>query len=61
MWLEITTLLIPGVNDDETQLKGLVELTRKSLGWRRRGTSVATFRITIQRANHTVSEHRESD
>ena len=31
VWLEVTTLLIPGVNDDETQLKGLAEFIATKL------------------------------
>jgi pyruvate formate lyase activating enzyme len=32
VWLEITTLLIPGVNDDELQLKNLVQFIVENLG-----------------------------
>jgi len=32
VWLEITTLLIPGVNDDEVQLKELVQFIVEKLG-----------------------------
>ncbi len=32
VWLEITTLLVPGINDDEKQLKGLAEFIAQSLG-----------------------------
>lgn len=32
VWLEITTLLVPGVNDDEQQLKGLAEFIVNDLG-----------------------------
>jgi pyruvate formate lyase activating enzyme len=31
VWLEVTTLLIPGINDDETQLKGLAEFISTKL------------------------------
>ncbi len=31
IWLEVTTLLVPGVNDDETQLQGLAEFIAKKL------------------------------
>lgn len=32
VWLEITTLLVPGVNDDETQVRGLAEFIARELG-----------------------------
>lgn len=32
VWLEITTLLVPGVNDDEVQLRGLAEFIAGELG-----------------------------
>jgi len=32
VWLEVTTLLIPGINDDETQLRGLTEFIAAELG-----------------------------
>ena len=32
VWLEITTLLIPGLNDDEDQLRGLTQFIVKELG-----------------------------
>ena len=32
VWLEVTTLLVPGVNDDETQLKGLAAFIAEQLG-----------------------------
>jgi pyruvate formate lyase activating enzyme len=31
VWLEVTTLLVPGINDDETQLQGLVEFIATKL------------------------------
>ena len=31
VWLEVTTLLIPGINDDETQLQGLAEFISTKL------------------------------
>jgi pyruvate formate lyase activating enzyme len=31
IWLEVTTLLIPGINDDETQLQGLAEFISTKL------------------------------
>ncbi len=32
VWLEVTTLLVPGVNDDEAQIKGLAGFIAESLG-----------------------------
>ncbi|HPS31932.1 MAG TPA: AmmeMemoRadiSam system radical SAM enzyme [Anaerolineaceae bacterium] len=32
VWLEITTLLIPGLNDDEAQLRGLTRFIARELG-----------------------------
>lgn len=32
IWLEITTLLVPGVNDDEVQLRGLAKFIADELG-----------------------------
>lgn len=32
VWLEVTTLLVPGVNDDEKQLRGLAEFIARDLG-----------------------------
>ena len=32
VWLEITTLLVPGVNDDEEQLRGLADFIATQLG-----------------------------
>jgi len=31
VWLEVTTLMVPGINDDETQLKGLAEFIATKL------------------------------
>ena len=31
VWLEVTTLLVPGINDDETQLQGLAEFIATKL------------------------------
>ncbi|MFA5611638.1 MAG: AmmeMemoRadiSam system radical SAM enzyme [Anaerolineaceae bacterium] len=32
VWLEVTTLLIPGINDDEAQIKGLADFIANDLG-----------------------------
>ena len=32
VWLEVTTLLVPGINDDESQLTGLAEFIATKLG-----------------------------
>jgi len=32
MWIEITTLLIPGLNDDEEQIKGIINFVKDELG-----------------------------
>ncbi len=32
VWLEVTTLLVPGVNDDERQVRGLAEFVASKLG-----------------------------
>jgi pyruvate-formate lyase-activating enzyme len=41
IWLEITTLLIPGINDSQEQIEGLAKLIAEELGKIRHGTSAA--------------------
>ena len=46
VWLEITTLLIPGLNDDEAQIRGLTRYIARELGAETHGTSAASSRST---------------
>ena len=45
VWLEITTLLIPGLNDSEAELEQMTQWVVENLGRTYRGTSPPSIRI----------------